>query len=327
MLPAGLGILAASPKALEAARSRHHAARLFPLRRHAGDERRRLLPLHPAHPAPARPARRRSTACSPRASTTSSPATAASPRACAAPSPPGASTPVAEHPSLASDTVTAIRVPAGVDARDVIRAGYHAYNTSFGTGLGPLAGKAFRIGHLGDLNEVMCLAAARRRRDGAAGRRRRRRARLGRRRRAGLVPRRPRRPRPEDRRRIGGPHGHPRIPGQGNPRPLRRAGAPRRPRLQPRAGRLPGPRDRRPRLGGQGADPFRRPRPGRRRDALPHRGGGADLRRHPLRPHPGHEADRRGRQGRLSRLGRGGLATSPASSISASCSTANPSAS
>jgi alanine-glyoxylate transaminase/serine-glyoxylate transaminase/serine-pyruvate transaminase len=66
---------------------------------------------------------------------------------------------VAEHPSLASDTVTAIRVPAGIDARDVIRAGYERYSTSFGTGLGPLAGKAFRIGHLGDLNDVMCLAA------------------------------------------------------------------------------------------------------------------------------------------------------------------------
>ena len=66
---------------------------------------------------------------------------------------------VAEHRSLASDTVTAIRVPTGVDARDVIRIGYATYNTSFGSGLGPLAGKVFRIGHLGDLNEVMCLAA------------------------------------------------------------------------------------------------------------------------------------------------------------------------
>jgi alanine-glyoxylate transaminase/serine-glyoxylate transaminase/serine-pyruvate transaminase len=66
---------------------------------------------------------------------------------------------VAEHPSLWSDTVTAIRTPAGIDARDVIRHGYERYNTSFGAGLGPLAGKVFRIGHLGDLNEVMCLAA------------------------------------------------------------------------------------------------------------------------------------------------------------------------
>jgi alanine-glyoxylate transaminase/serine-glyoxylate transaminase/serine-pyruvate transaminase len=65
----------------------------------------------------------------------------------------------AEHPSFHSDTVSAIRVPSDVDARDVIRIGYEKYNTSFGTGLSQLAGKVFRIGHLGDLNEVMCLSA------------------------------------------------------------------------------------------------------------------------------------------------------------------------
>lgn len=66
---------------------------------------------------------------------------------------------VAEHPSLYSDTVSAIRVPEGVDAREVIRIAYERYNASFGTGLARLAGKVFRIGHLGDLNEGMCLAA------------------------------------------------------------------------------------------------------------------------------------------------------------------------
>ncbi len=66
---------------------------------------------------------------------------------------------VAEHCKLYSDTVSAIRVPPEVDARDVIRGAYVNYNTSLGTGLGPLAGKVFRIGHLGDLNEVMCLAS------------------------------------------------------------------------------------------------------------------------------------------------------------------------
>ena len=65
----------------------------------------------------------------------------------------------AEHPSLASDTVTAIRTPDSVDAREVIRIGYDRYNASFGSGLGPLAGKVFRIGHIGDLNEGSCLTA------------------------------------------------------------------------------------------------------------------------------------------------------------------------
>ena len=41
----------------------------------------------------------------------------------------------------------------------MIRIGYDRYNASFGSGLGPLAGKAFRIGHIGDLNEGMCLTA------------------------------------------------------------------------------------------------------------------------------------------------------------------------
>jgi alanine-glyoxylate transaminase/serine-glyoxylate transaminase/serine-pyruvate transaminase len=67
--------------------------------------------------------------------------------------------PCAEEPSIYSDTVTAIRVPEGVDAREVIKVGYERYNISFGTGLGPLNGRVFRIGHLGDLNEGMCLTA------------------------------------------------------------------------------------------------------------------------------------------------------------------------
>ncbi|MFP4044867.1 MAG: aminotransferase class V-fold PLP-dependent enzyme [Rhodosalinus sp.] len=66
---------------------------------------------------------------------------------------------VAEHPSLYSDTVTAIRVPAEVDAREVLRIAYERYRTSFGSGLAKLNGKVFRIGHLGDLNEGMCLTA------------------------------------------------------------------------------------------------------------------------------------------------------------------------
>jgi alanine-glyoxylate transaminase/serine-glyoxylate transaminase/serine-pyruvate transaminase len=62
-------------------------------------------------------------------------------------------------PQWYSDTVTAIRTPEGVDAKEVCRIGYQRYRTSFGGGLSKVAGKVFRIGHLGDLNEVMCLAA------------------------------------------------------------------------------------------------------------------------------------------------------------------------
>ena len=62
-------------------------------------------------------------------------------------------------PQWYSDTVTAIRTPEGVDPTEVCRIGFHRYRTSFGAGLSKVAGTVFRIGHLGDLNEVMCLAA------------------------------------------------------------------------------------------------------------------------------------------------------------------------
>jgi alanine-glyoxylate transaminase/serine-glyoxylate transaminase/serine-pyruvate transaminase len=66
---------------------------------------------------------------------------------------------ICAKPGFESDTVTTIMVPEGVDAVKVIRTGYDKYRTSFGSGLARLAGKAFRIGHLGDLNEGMCLTA------------------------------------------------------------------------------------------------------------------------------------------------------------------------
>ncbi|WP_299631344.1 aminotransferase class V-fold PLP-dependent enzyme [uncultured Roseobacter sp.] len=66
---------------------------------------------------------------------------------------------VAEHPSFYSDTVSAIRTPENVDAREVIRIAYEDFNTSLGSGLARLTGKVFRIGHIGDLNEGMCLTA------------------------------------------------------------------------------------------------------------------------------------------------------------------------
>lgn len=60
-------------------------------------------------------------------------------------------------PKWHSDTVTAILVPEGFNANDVIQAAYHNYGVSLGGGLGKVAGKVFRIGHLGWLNETMVL--------------------------------------------------------------------------------------------------------------------------------------------------------------------------
>ena len=65
----------------------------------------------------------------------------------------------ATEPQWYSDTVSAIVVPEGFDAAKVIARAYSQYNTSLGAGLSKVAGKVFRIGHLGDSNVVMCLAA------------------------------------------------------------------------------------------------------------------------------------------------------------------------
>jgi alanine-glyoxylate transaminase/serine-glyoxylate transaminase/serine-pyruvate transaminase len=65
----------------------------------------------------------------------------------------------AQAPCWESDTVSAIVVPEAHDARDVIRIAAETYRLSLGAGLMQLAGRVFRIGHLGDLNELMCLGA------------------------------------------------------------------------------------------------------------------------------------------------------------------------
>lgn len=53
-----------------------------------------------------------------------------------------------------SDTVTAVLVPPYVDSSEIVRRGWKRYNLSLGLGLNKVAGKVFRIGHLGNLNEV-----------------------------------------------------------------------------------------------------------------------------------------------------------------------------
>jgi len=65
----------------------------------------------------------------------------------------------AKEPKWYSNTVSAIMVPDGFDGAKVIAHAYSRYNTSFGAGLSKVVGKLFRIGHLGDSNEAMMLAA------------------------------------------------------------------------------------------------------------------------------------------------------------------------
>ena len=64
----------------------------------------------------------------------------------------------ARDESLYSDTVSAIRTPEGFDATEIVALAARKYDVAFGVGLGEVAGKVFRIGHLGSLTDVMALA-------------------------------------------------------------------------------------------------------------------------------------------------------------------------
>ncbi|MEL6316405.1 MAG: L-aspartate--glyoxylate aminotransferase BhcA [Pseudomonadota bacterium] len=64
----------------------------------------------------------------------------------------------AKSPDLHSDTVSAIYAPEGFDSNVLTNHAFDAYGVSFGVGLGPMNGKAFRIGHLGSLTETMALS-------------------------------------------------------------------------------------------------------------------------------------------------------------------------
>lgn len=64
----------------------------------------------------------------------------------------------ATSPEVYSDTVSAIRTPDGFNATDIVTHAAETYGVAFGVGLGDVAGKVFRIGHLGSLTDVMTLS-------------------------------------------------------------------------------------------------------------------------------------------------------------------------
>ena len=64
---------------------------------------------------------------------------------------------LAADPRAYSGSLTAVVMPAGHDADRVRKVILEAFDMSLGTGLGKLAGKAFRIGHLGHFNDLMLL--------------------------------------------------------------------------------------------------------------------------------------------------------------------------
>ncbi|MEY4933527.1 MAG: hypothetical protein RLZZ403_1847, partial [Pseudomonadota bacterium] len=62
------------------------------------------------------------------------------------------------EPARASPVLTGVVTPLGVDADAVRRLIYERFDLSLGTGLGKLKGRMFRIGHLGDSNDLALLA-------------------------------------------------------------------------------------------------------------------------------------------------------------------------
>ena len=64
-----------------------------------------------------------------------------------------------QDPGAVSSAGTTVLVGEGEDAEVFRLAVLERFDMSLGTGLGPLKGKVFRIGHLGDLNELMLMGA------------------------------------------------------------------------------------------------------------------------------------------------------------------------
>jgi len=58
------------------------------------------------------------------------------------------------NPDEYSGALTAVLTPDGHDANTLRKVILENFNMSLGTGLGQLAGKVFRIGHLGDFNDL-----------------------------------------------------------------------------------------------------------------------------------------------------------------------------
>ena len=62
---------------------------------------------------------------------------------------------VAQNEGEMSNSLTAVMLPDGHNADDFRATVLERFNMSLGNGLGRLAGRVFRIGHLGDFNELM----------------------------------------------------------------------------------------------------------------------------------------------------------------------------
>ncbi len=63
-----------------------------------------------------------------------------------------------EDPAVYSPVLTGVMTPQGIDADAVRKVIYERFDMSLGTGLGKMKGRMFRIGHLGDCNDLTLMA-------------------------------------------------------------------------------------------------------------------------------------------------------------------------
>ena len=153
------------------ARRRSRPARARSCRARTGTGRRSSPPTRPATGRTRAPrtcstgCARRSRCCARKGWRTSSPATPATPRRPAPPSHGWGLEVLALDEREFSGSLTAVLLDGSDEVRRVI---LERFDMSLGAGLGKLQDKVFRIGHLGDFNDLMLAGTLSRRADGAA---------------------------------------------------------------------------------------------------------------------------------------------------------------
>jgi len=65
---------------------------------------------------------------------------------------------VLAQPEARSNVLTTVKLPEGIDGDALLVESETHWELSLGNGLGPLKGRVFRIGHLGDMNDLEVLA-------------------------------------------------------------------------------------------------------------------------------------------------------------------------
>ena len=154
MLPPGLSFNAVSDKALAASKASRLPQVLLGMGRHHRNEPQGLLSRTRRRPTCCTACTKRRRCCSKKDWTTSSRVTIGMPKRRAARCAPGASRSCAAIPLEYSSVLTAVLMPEGHDADALRREILARYDMSLGMGLGKLAGRVFRIGHLGFFNDL-----------------------------------------------------------------------------------------------------------------------------------------------------------------------------